>query len=53
MKREVSSSPSKINKELPVSWPARAFRALDTENRGYLFPNELLDHIRVSGTMTN
>jgi hypothetical protein len=29
-------------KEVPTSWAGRAFKALDSENRGYLFKNEIL-----------
>lgn len=36
-----------------MKWSTRAFKALDTENRGYILKDELLDHIKASGTYTN
>jgi hypothetical protein len=36
-----------------MTWPERAFKALDSEGRGYLFKHELLNHINASGTYTN
>ena len=36
-------------KDISMKWSARAFRAIDSESRGYIFNYELLDH---SGTYT-
>lgn len=41
------------NKEGPITWAGRAFKALDRENRGYLFKHELLDHIKKSGVYSH
>ena len=35
------------------SWAERAFRALDTDSRGSLHAEELLNQIKASGTYTN
>lgn len=35
-----------------MKWSIRAFQALDSENRGYIEKDELLDHIKASGTIT-
>ncbi len=40
-------------KEGPTSWAGRAFKALDSENRGYLFKHELLNHIKKGGVYTH
>lgn len=42
-----------IKDDNSMRWSSRAFRALDTDNRGYIFKDELLDHIKTSGTHTN
>jgi Ca2+-binding EF-hand superfamily protein len=34
-----------------MKWSSRAFRAIDTDSRGYIFKDELLNHIKASGTM--
>ena len=40
-------------KEPPMSWAGRAFKALDSENRGFLYKNELLDHIKKGGVYSH
>jgi Ca2+-binding EF-hand superfamily protein len=35
-----------------LKWSIRAFQALDSDSRGFLFKDELLDHIKASGTIT-
>ena len=39
--------------DISMKWSVRAFQALDSEARGYLYKDEILDHIRASGTLTN
>ena len=36
-----------------MTWQERTFIALDSEGRGYIFRDEILDHIIASGTRTN
>ena len=33
-------------KEIPIKWSERAFNALDTEGRGFIYKDELLNHIK-------
>jgi hypothetical protein len=40
-------------KDAPTSWAGRAFKALDSENRGYLFKHELLNQIKKGGVYTH
>ena len=40
-------------RDVPIKWSTKAFHALDSENRGYLYKDEILDHIKGSGTYTN
>jgi hypothetical protein len=40
-------------KDISMKWSARAFDALDTEGRGFIYKDELLNHIKASGTITN
>lgn len=35
-----------------MKWSIRAFQALDSDSRGFLYKDELLDHIKTSGTIT-
>jgi Ca2+-binding EF-hand superfamily protein len=35
-----------------LKWSIRAFQALDSDSRGFLYKDELLDHIKSSGTIT-
>ena len=35
-----------------MKWSIRAFQALDSDSRGFLYKDELLDHIKSSGTIT-
>ncbi len=35
-----------------MKWSIRAFQALDSDSRGFIYKDELLDHIRTSGTIT-
>jgi Ca2+-binding EF-hand superfamily protein len=35
-----------------LKWSIRAFQALDSDSRGFLYKDELLDHIKTSGTIT-
>jgi Ca2+-binding EF-hand superfamily protein len=35
-----------------LKWSIRAFQALDSDSRGFLYKDELLDHIKASGTIT-
>ena len=35
---------------IPTKWSVRAFQALDFDNRGYIFKDEILAHIKASGT---
>jgi hypothetical protein len=35
---------------IPVKWSLRAFQALDFDSRGYIFKDEILAHIKESGT---
>ncbi len=35
-----------------MKWSIRAFQALDSEGRGYIYKDELLDQIKTSGTIT-
>ena len=44
---------SKPGKDAPTSWAGRAFKALDSENRGYLFKHELLNQIKKGGVYTH
>lgn len=37
--------------EPKISWNARAFKSLDSENRGYLLKHELIEHIKAAGTI--
>ena len=34
----------------PVTWNEKVFRALDSVGRGYLYRDEILEHIKGSGT---
>ena len=43
----------KVTQQKPRSWAERAFRALDTESRGFIFPDELIKQIKQSGSYTN
>jgi Ca2+-binding EF-hand superfamily protein len=36
-----------------TSWAGRAFKALDSDNRGFLFKHELLDHIKKGGVYSH
>jgi hypothetical protein len=36
-----------------IPWTERAFKALDCENRGYLYKNELLDKITFAGVSSH
>ncbi len=36
-----------------MPWAGRAFKSLDSENRGYLFKHELLNHIKKGGVYTH
>lgn len=38
--------------DLHMKWSTRAFRALDTEARGFIYKDELLNHMKDSGTGT-
>jgi len=38
---------------IPTTWSGRAFRALDSENRGFLFKHELLNHIKKGGVYSH
>jgi hypothetical protein len=40
-------------KDTPTSWAGRAFKALDSDNRGYLFKNELLEQIKKGGVYSH
>ena len=40
-------------KDVPTSWAGRAFKALDRENRGFLFKHELLDQIKKGGVYSH
>jgi len=35
-----------------LKWSLRAYQALDSDSRGFLYKDELLDHIKASGTIT-
>ena len=37
----------------PDTWTGRCFTTLDSENRGFLYKSEILDHIRVAGVYTH
>ncbi len=36
-----------------LPWAGRALKALDSENRGFLFKHELLDHIKKGGVYSH
>lgn len=38
--------------DLQMKWSTRAFKALDIDARGFIFKDELLNHIRDNGTGT-
>lgn len=42
-----------FKEETQNKWSSKAFKALDNDNRGYIFKDELLNHIKASGTYTN
>ena len=46
-------TPTPAPKDALTSWAGRAFKALDCENRGYLFKHELLDHIKKAGVYSH
>ena len=39
--------------QIPTSWSGRAFRSLDSENRGFLYKHELLNHIKHGGVYSH
>ena len=49
LKQELEEEGTSL-KELQQKWSTRAFKALDTEAKGFLYKDELLDHIKASGT---
>ena len=53
MLQEKAHSEGVSLKEIPLKWSERAFNALDTEGRGFIYKDELLNHIKASGTITN
>jgi Ca2+-binding EF-hand superfamily protein len=53
LQKESAQAGISLKDDNSMRWSSRAFRALDTDNRGYIFKDELLDHIRASGTHTN
>jgi hypothetical protein len=42
-----------LPKEAALSWAGRTFKALDSENRGFLYKHELLNHIKKGGVYSH